>query len=96
MEALTLAEALGMRPLQAHGHQGLGMLDATTGQQEQACTELSTASGMSKSMNMTFWLPLGPRRHWRRWRGSEGLWPCWQRCLPSSSGRLGKNGVGVS
>ena len=56
-EALTLAEALGMRPLQAHCHQGLGTLYATTGQQEQACAELSTASEMYKSMKMTFWLP---------------------------------------
>jgi class 3 adenylate cyclase/tetratricopeptide (TPR) repeat protein len=56
-EALALADALGMRPLQAHCHRGLGTLYATTGQQEQACTELSTAIGMYKSMNMTFWLP---------------------------------------
>ena len=39
-QALALAEALGMRPLQAHCHRGLGMLYATTGQREQARTEL--------------------------------------------------------
>ena len=33
---LALAEA-SMRPLQAHCHQGLGMLYARQGQQEQAC-----------------------------------------------------------
>ena len=35
-QALALAEALGMRPLQAHCHRGLGTLYATTGQPEQA------------------------------------------------------------
>ena len=35
-QALALAEELGMRPLQAHCHRGLGTLYATTGQREQA------------------------------------------------------------
>jgi uncharacterized protein HemY len=56
-EALALAEALGMRPLQAHCHQGLGMLSARTGQREQARAALSTALKMYQSMEMTFWLP---------------------------------------
>jgi len=56
-QALALAEELGMRPLQAHCHRGLGTLYATTGQQEPACTELSTAIEMYRSMEMTFWLP---------------------------------------
>ena len=56
-QALTLAEALGMRPLQAHCHQGLGRLYVTTGQREQACAELSAAMAMYQSMDMTFWLP---------------------------------------
>ena len=56
-QALALAEKLGMRPLQAHCHRGLGMLYATTGQREQACTELSAAIAMYQSMAMTFWLP---------------------------------------
>jgi hypothetical protein len=46
-----------MRPLQAHCHRGLGMLYATTGQQEQARTALTTASTMYRAMAMTFWLP---------------------------------------
>ena len=46
-----------MRPLQAHCHNGLGMLYAKTGQQEQACAELSTAMEMYRTMAMTFWLP---------------------------------------
>jgi tetratricopeptide (TPR) repeat protein len=56
-QALALAAELGMRPLQAHCHRGLGMLYATTGQWEQAHAELSTAIEMYQSMDMTFWLP---------------------------------------
>ena len=56
-QALTLAKELGMRPLQAHCHLGLGMLYVKTGQQEQACAALMTAMAMYRSMEMTFWLP---------------------------------------
>jgi class 3 adenylate cyclase/tetratricopeptide (TPR) repeat protein len=56
-QALTLAEELGMRPLQAHCHLGLGTLYATTGQQEQARAELTTAIALYRAMDMTFWLP---------------------------------------
>jgi tetratricopeptide (TPR) repeat protein len=56
-QALVLAEELGMRPLQAHCHRGLGTLYAATGQREQARTALSTAIAMYTSMAMTFWLP---------------------------------------
>jgi tetratricopeptide (TPR) repeat protein len=56
-QALTLAEELGMRPLQAHSHRGLGMLYAGAGQREQARTELAAAIEMYTSMEMTFWLP---------------------------------------
>jgi Flp pilus assembly protein TadD len=56
-QALALAEELGMRPLQAHCHRGLGTLYATMGQQEQARTALSTAVDMYRAMKMTFWLP---------------------------------------
>jgi tetratricopeptide (TPR) repeat protein len=56
-QALTLAEELGMRPLQAHCHRGLGTLYAAIGQREQARTELSTAIVMYRGMEMTFWLP---------------------------------------
>jgi len=55
--ALALAEELGMRPLQAHCHRGLGRLYAATGQWELARAELSTAIEMYKAMEMTFWLP---------------------------------------
>jgi tetratricopeptide (TPR) repeat protein len=40
-QALALAEALGMRPLQAHCRLGLGKLYAATGQRQQAHAELS-------------------------------------------------------
>src|SRR5262245_20464872 len=56
-EALALADELGMRPLQAHCHRGLGTLYAKTGRQEQARAELSTAIEMYRAMDMTFWLP---------------------------------------
>jgi class 3 adenylate cyclase/tetratricopeptide (TPR) repeat protein len=56
-QALALAEELGMRPLQAHCHRGLGTLYAATGQHEQARTALATAIEMYRSMDMTFWLP---------------------------------------
>jgi tetratricopeptide (TPR) repeat protein len=56
-QALALAEALGMRPLLAHCHRGLGMLYAAIGQREQARTALSTALDLYRTMDMTFWLP---------------------------------------
>jgi tetratricopeptide (TPR) repeat protein len=56
-EALALAEALGMRPLQAHCHHGLGTLYARSGQQEQARAALATAIALYRAMEMTFWLP---------------------------------------
>jgi len=54
--ALALANAIGLRPLQAHCHRGLGTLYATTGQREQAYAELSTAIALYHAMEMTFWL----------------------------------------
>jgi tetratricopeptide (TPR) repeat protein len=56
-QALALAEELGMRPLQAHCHRGLGTLYAMTGQREQARAESSLAIELYKAMEMTFWLP---------------------------------------
>jgi tetratricopeptide (TPR) repeat protein len=56
-QALALADELGMRPLQAHCHRGLGMLYTRIGQQEQARAELSSAMEMYRTMDMTFWLP---------------------------------------
>jgi class 3 adenylate cyclase/tetratricopeptide (TPR) repeat protein len=56
-QALALAEELGMRPLQAHCHRGLGMLYTRIGQSAQARAELSSAMEMYRTMDMTFWLP---------------------------------------
>jgi tetratricopeptide (TPR) repeat protein len=56
-QALALAEALGMRPLQAHCHLGLGTLYGQLGRREQACSELSAAMALYCAMDMTFWLP---------------------------------------
>jgi hypothetical protein len=46
-----------MRPLMAHCHLGLGTLYAKIGRQEPSRTELSTAIGLYRAMEMTFWLP---------------------------------------
>jgi tetratricopeptide (TPR) repeat protein len=55
--AMALAEALGMRPLVAHCHLGLGKLYLKVGWPEQAQSELSIAVDLYRSMEMTFWLP---------------------------------------
>jgi tetratricopeptide (TPR) repeat protein len=56
-QALALAEELGMRPLQAHCHLGLGTLYLKTDRPEQARAELTTAIDLYRAMDMTFWLP---------------------------------------
>jgi tetratricopeptide (TPR) repeat protein len=57
IKALALADELGMRPLQAHCHRGLGTLYAKLGQREQARVALSTAIALYRTMEMTFWFP---------------------------------------
>ena len=56
-QALALADELGMRPLLAHCHLGLGTLYAKIGRREQARAELSAAMALYHAMDMTFWLP---------------------------------------
>jgi tetratricopeptide (TPR) repeat protein len=56
-QALALAEELGMRPLQAHCHLGLGWLYGQTGRGAQARAALTTAITLYRDMEMTFWLP---------------------------------------
>jgi class 3 adenylate cyclase/tetratricopeptide (TPR) repeat protein len=56
-QALNLAEELGMRPLLAHCHLGLGTLYAKVGRLAQGHAALSTAIGLFQAMAMTFWLP---------------------------------------
>jgi len=56
-QALALADELGMRPLVAHCHHGLGRLYGQTGRGEQARAVLATAIDLYRAMDMTFWLP---------------------------------------
>jgi tetratricopeptide (TPR) repeat protein len=56
-QALALAEELGMRPLQAHCHHGLGRLYHQTVRAELARVALSAAIGLYRAMDMTLWLP---------------------------------------
>jgi tetratricopeptide (TPR) repeat protein len=56
-QALALAEELGMRPLVARCHPGLGKLYARLDRREQAHTALSAAIRLYHAMDMTFWLP---------------------------------------
>jgi tetratricopeptide (TPR) repeat protein len=58
-QALALAGELGMRPLMAHCHLGLGIMYSKTGQREQAHAELSAAIELYRAMDMTFWLSQG-------------------------------------
>jgi tetratricopeptide (TPR) repeat protein len=55
-QALALAEELGMRPLVAHCHLGLGTLYRRSGQREQARENLATAAALYREMSMTYWL----------------------------------------
>jgi len=55
-DALALAEELGMRPLIAHCHHGLGKLYRRTGTRGQAQEHLGTATTLYREMDMRFWL----------------------------------------
>jgi tetratricopeptide (TPR) repeat protein len=56
-QALALAEDLGIRPLMAHCHHGLGRLYCQTGCGDQACAALTAAIDLYRAMDLTFWLP---------------------------------------
>jgi class 3 adenylate cyclase/tetratricopeptide (TPR) repeat protein len=55
-QATSRAEELGMRPLVAHCHLGLGKLYRRTGDRQQAREHLATATTMYREMDMRFWL----------------------------------------
>jgi class 3 adenylate cyclase/tetratricopeptide (TPR) repeat protein len=55
-QALALAEPLGLRPLLAHCHLGLGKLYRRTGKEEEAQEHLSIATTMYREMDMKYWL----------------------------------------
>jgi hypothetical protein len=52
----VVAAELGMRPLVAHCHLGLGKLYQRTGNREEAREHLTTATTMYREMDMRFWL----------------------------------------
>jgi hypothetical protein len=55
-QAIGLAAELGMRPLVAHCHLGLGKLYRRTGRRHDAREHLTTATTMYHEMGMTYWL----------------------------------------
>ena len=55
-QALGLATELGMRPLMAHCHLGLGKLSRRTGRHDLAREHLTTATTMYREMRMRLWL----------------------------------------
>lgn len=55
-EAGTAAQALGMRPLAAHCHLGLGQLHRRRGERDRALEHLATAARLYREMGMMDWL----------------------------------------
>jgi tetratricopeptide (TPR) repeat protein len=55
-EGLKLAQDLGMRPLQAHCHLGLGQIHAQAENGSVARSELHAASELYRAMSMSFWV----------------------------------------
>jgi tetratricopeptide (TPR) repeat protein len=55
-DALALGGELGLRPLIAHCHLGLGKLSRRRQRIEQAREHLTTAAAMYRSMDMPYWL----------------------------------------
>ncbi len=53
--AMNLATELGMRPLVAHCHLGLGKLYRRTGENQEAQKHVTTAMAMYREMDMGFW-----------------------------------------
>jgi ATP/maltotriose-dependent transcriptional regulator MalT len=51
-EALALASELGMHPLAAHCHLGLGMLHRRTGETDEAREDLTVAAAMFRELEM--------------------------------------------
>ncbi|HSF01724.1 MAG TPA: tetratricopeptide repeat protein, partial [Solirubrobacterales bacterium] len=54
-DALALADALGMRPLVAHCHRGLGVLNRRIGAVDRARPELRMALDLYHELGMVFW-----------------------------------------
>jgi tetratricopeptide (TPR) repeat protein len=56
-QAMEQALGLGMRPLAAHNHLGLGQVYLKKGEPRKARSELMAAIDLYRSMDMSFWLP---------------------------------------
>jgi tetratricopeptide (TPR) repeat protein len=54
-QALALSAELGLRPLTAHCHLGLGRLIRREGQQAKAREDFATATTMWREMDVRFW-----------------------------------------
>jgi class 3 adenylate cyclase/tetratricopeptide (TPR) repeat protein len=54
--AMALASEIGLRPLVAHCHLGLGKLDRRAGKRQGAQEHFTTATTMYREMGMRFWL----------------------------------------
>jgi class 3 adenylate cyclase/tetratricopeptide (TPR) repeat protein len=55
-DAFAVSLELGMRPLQAHCHLGLGKVYAAVGAVEEARAEMAAATDLYRSMEMNLWL----------------------------------------
>jgi len=55
-QAMTIAEEIGMRPMVAHCHLGLGKLYGRVGTHQESREHLATAATMYRKMDMRFWL----------------------------------------
>jgi class 3 adenylate cyclase/tetratricopeptide (TPR) repeat protein len=55
-QAIALADEVGMRPLVARCHNGLGKLYRRAGKRREAQEHLATAATMYRGMDMKFWL----------------------------------------
>jgi hypothetical protein len=53
---MALASELGLRPLVAHCHLGLGKLYRLAGTRQEAQEHLNTATAMYREMDMRYWL----------------------------------------
>jgi hypothetical protein len=67
-ETIAIAVDLGMRPLVAHCHLGLGKLYRRTDKPEQAQEHLGTATTMYREMGMTYWLEKAEAETTDLWR----------------------------
>ena len=56
-QALSLTDSLGMRPLAAHCHAGLGSLFSETGDRRQARLHHQAAADSYLALGMAYWLP---------------------------------------